>query len=178
MNTLLAEPRDTPATLSARPATVASLPMNTGMSSVRFIICLSGTLCQKRLVQNSTTPLSGWHMPGTPTPMAFISAAVCPVSSITCWQRPAISPITASAPRSTPVGREHLCSILPSSSTRPAAILVPPRSTPMYNMILLLICNIEYTARRSFAVAYSSSQSSSLRASRFMSRLSSSRAAL
>ena len=95
-NTLFSHPADTPATDSARPATVASLSTNTGTSTYFAISSTSGTSCQPRLVQKGMRPVRGSMMPGRPTPMASISPISWPLSRATWMARFAMSRITAS----------------------------------------------------------------------------------
>ena len=141
MNTLFTAPAATPATDSARPATVASLSTNTGRSMYLCISSTMGTSCQPRLVQKGTWPVRGSSTPGRPMPMAFMSPTVWPLFSTTRSASAAMSLMTASWPRSTPVGQLSLQRIMPLSSTTPALMPVPPRSMPIYNMFGASYCS-------------------------------------
>ena len=91
---------------------------------------ISGTSCQKRLVRSGTTP-SLLMTPGMPMPTASISSSVRPHFSTSSKDKPAMSRMVASCPRSTPVGLEPFTRILPVSSTTPALMAVPPKSMPI-----------------------------------------------
>ena len=95
-NTLACEPALTPATDSARPATVASLSTCTGLLMCLCISSTKGTSCQPRFVQKGMTPVLGSQMPGTPTPMPPMSAIVQPASAVTRSHSAAIYAMIAS----------------------------------------------------------------------------------
>ena len=67
-NTLEEVPLLTPATLSAKPATVASLSIKTGLLMYFCSSLRRGTSFQPMLVQKMTLPVFASAMPGMPMP--------------------------------------------------------------------------------------------------------------
>src|SRR5579864_3802307 len=130
--TISSTPRPTPARHSPIPAAFASLSRPTGSLKRLLMWSRSGKSVSGRLTHWTTTPRRWSIGDGTPNPIAAISGVI---SSAT----------TASSSRTTVswaswgVARSWRRTTSPSCVTTPARIFVPPRSTPIA-CVALMVC--------------------------------------
>src|ERR1022692_1654175 len=139
-------PRPAPSLDSAQAAALASFSITTG-KPVRSSTCrATDSFRQDRFAANRTSDRLSSTKPAAPIPTAATSLR--PNSSLIASLIASIVPDGSAAG----VGRFTISTILPSSSTTPAAILVPPTSTPMVRPTLwpfrLVVGRIRAAVRR------------------------------
>ena len=120
-----------PKRYSAHPAAFASFSTTTGSPVSRSSSSARGRWRHARFAANRTVRRSALTKPAAPTPTPTTSCSAR--SSATASATPA----SISSASVAGVLRVVAAMIPPSSSTTPAAILVPPMSTPMESMLLL-----------------------------------------
>ena len=130
---MCAAPVAAPKRYSAQPAAFASFSITTGRPVRRSISSASGCCRQARLAAKFTVRLSAPTNPAAPTPTP--TTACSERSSATASATAA----SISAASVAGVLRVVAAMISPSPSTTPAAIFVPPMSTPMESMPLLSV---------------------------------------
>jgi hypothetical protein len=117
-------PRPAPACHSPIAAAFASLSIPQGKPKRSPISLRSGTSVNGMFTEETAVPAAWSIVDGTPRPSASTPSSTSPATT---------SPIapTTSSSDDVGVGTSRSDSIFPDLSMIPAAILVPPRSTPM-----------------------------------------------
>ena len=122
-------PRPAPTCHSAIAAALASLSIPHGTPKRSPMRCRSGTSANGMFTDETATPRAWSTVDGTPRPIASTPSSNS--SSTACS-----SAATTSSSEVVGVGNSVREPIPPSRSTIPAAIFVPPRSTPMTRFAL------------------------------------------
>ena len=148
------EPLPEPQTASAYAAAFASFAMKVGLRVAVASSFLYGTLFQPRFAAKTTvSPLT---IPGATEPIHLTFFILMPCILQRSSQSAAISRQISSQERGAFVLTLFCLTIfLESISTRPAAILVPPRSTPMQKFECNILLSPKlYTIRTDFATLF------------------------
>src|SRR5579885_797964 len=123
--------------LSPAEAALTSFSIKHGRSSLSSNHCFTCTLRQPRLTEYSPIPFFASIQPGIPRPIPPICAGLIPAACTASVMESAIDWSVASV-ELVSVGSCIRLYIWPSASTTPAAIFVPPTSTPTTSGLLLL----------------------------------------